>query len=77
MAKIFRMRRPSSSEVLVRAERLEARAFDPSERDDPAWLLRCAEAMRQFAARRTAAHVRRVEERRKHPKVSPSAGLFS
>ncbi len=66
MPKVYRVKRPSPFEALARAEKLDARARDPSDCDDPAWLGRRAKHLRWFAFRRTKAHVRRVEERRKN-----------
>jgi len=66
MPKTFRLRRRLPGEILKRAEKLEARAADPNCQDDPAWVRRRAERMRLFAFRRSKAHVRRTEERRKN-----------
>jgi hypothetical protein len=65
MAKVFRMRRRSADEILVRAANLEARAGHAGNRDDPAWLLRKAGQMRAFALRRQETRERKFQERQK------------
>jgi hypothetical protein len=55
MAKIFRGKRPPGSEVLRRANKLEEKASEPGNHDDPKWLKRIAKAMRRWGARRQAA----------------------
>jgi hypothetical protein len=66
MAKVYRMRRRSHAEIVKRADKLESHAADPNCQDDPAWVQRRAERMRQFAYRRSKAYVRKTEERRKN-----------
>ncbi len=66
MARVFRMRRRSAEEILIRAATLVARADHPGNRDDPAWLRRRAERMRTFGIKRQEARERKLEERQKH-----------
>jgi hypothetical protein len=66
MANVHRRRRRSAPEILIRADKLQAKAEEPGNRDDPAWLLRRAEQMRRYAVRRQKARTRKAEERRKN-----------
>jgi hypothetical protein len=67
-----RNKRPPGTKVLLQADMVEARAEKPSNSDDPAWLKVRAEGMRRWAARRQAAHVRKIETRRKAPRKKKS-----
>jgi hypothetical protein len=67
-AKVYNRRRPSATEILVRAEKLEVRANDPQDRDDPTWLKRRAHSMRTFALRRAKSRAKKADERRKADK---------
>jgi hypothetical protein len=66
MAKKYGMRRRSADEILKRAEKLEMLAVHPGNRDDPAWLRRRAELMRDYALRRSKHRQLKAEERRKN-----------
>jgi hypothetical protein len=64
-AKTSKTKRPSAAEGLRRAEKLKARAADPSSPDDPAWLNRRAELWQRWSENRQDAGVRNAERRRK------------
>jgi hypothetical protein len=55
----------TAAAVTRRAKKLIEMADKPECQDDPAWLRRRAEMVMQYAARRQAAHVRKVESIRK------------
>ena len=65
MGKVSRMRRRPAAEVLIRADRLDARAGAPNCPDDPAWVRRRADAMRRWGLGRGRSRGRRAEDRRK------------
>jgi hypothetical protein len=49
----------TAEELAERAARMEAQANDPQSTDDPAWLRRWAEKLRQLAARKARARDRK------------------
>ena len=59
------MKTASTKEILLRAAKLEARAGQPGNQDDPAWLKRRAKAIRRRGETRQDESVRKAEERRK------------
>lgn len=65
-ARVINTRALSSAEILVAADKLEARACDPKDRDDPKWLKREARYMRAYALKRAKARIKKADERRKN-----------
>jgi hypothetical protein len=61
----FRRKRYTASEGLRRADKLEARAEEPGNSDDPKWLKRRANTFRLWSENRRDARVRKIESRRK------------
>ena len=49
----------TAEELAERAAQMEAQANQPQSTDDPAWLRRCAEKLRQLAAQKARARDRK------------------
>jgi hypothetical protein len=61
---IHRLGTPTAEQVAARAEELEAQMDDPANHDDPKWLRRGAETLRQVAAKKEKAFAHKRAQRR-------------
>jgi hypothetical protein len=76
-ARVVNTRSYSAAEILIAADKLEARAGDPKDRDDPKWLRREARQMRAYALKRAEGRIKKADERRKNVKRYGTTALLS
>ena len=60
---VYGMKTFTSAELVAWAEQVEARIRDPQNRDDPRWLRRWAEDMRQLAEKKEKAKAHKEGQR--------------
>ena len=70
MGRLIRKSRRTVDKALTIGDKLEARSKDPSDANDPKWLLRHAKQTRAWANKRIKNKEHKEEERKKRPRIS-------